>query len=360
MTNIRHNISIDPHNISVVVQGAINSNLTPLCLASIRKYLPGAEIILSTWKGMDVADLPYDIVIFNNDPGCEKHDFVYNGFNNSNRQLYSTQQGLIKASKKYVLKLRTDGVLDNNNFLNYWNKFLSRDKAFSYFNHRVLVSSVYSRLYSDSWGAPTPFHPSDFWFFGKIEDIRDYFSSTPLLPKQDMVNYNYKYPHKIPYHSSLWRFAPEQYFCIQWAKKHSSIRFDDWSDYDETNISISNKILFNNFIFLGYEQAGIFFPKHSWAFKNEDKIAGLITFDCFQKKYKELCDERYIIPIPNLAPINQSEKFKFKIKKHFLLLTDPFSRIYCFIKQFLKWVRSPFSILYYAICWSYTKLRGLK
>ena len=42
---------IDKKDISVVVQGAIDKEWTPLCLKSIRKYLPESEIILSTWGG---------------------------------------------------------------------------------------------------------------------------------------------------------------------------------------------------------------------------------------------------------------------------------------------------------------------
>ena len=41
---------IDTNDISVVVQGAIDQINTPKCLRSIRKRLPGAEIILSTWE----------------------------------------------------------------------------------------------------------------------------------------------------------------------------------------------------------------------------------------------------------------------------------------------------------------------
>lgn len=361
MTNIWHNIPINTNDISVVVQGAIVPNLTAACLLSVREHLPGAEIILSTWIGMDVSNLSYDILLLNKDVGTVKYDFIYNNFNNCNRQLYSTQQGLIKVSKKYVLKIRTDTVLENNHFLKYWDKFPARERAFQYFNHRVLVSSVYSRTNSDASGAPLPFHPSDFWFFGKTEDIRDYFSLCPLLSKADMANYQFKYPNKLPYPSPTWRFAPEQFFCISWARKHCPyIKFDDWTDYEDANIKLSHQILFNNFIFLGYEQSGIFCPKHSWTFKNEDKIAGLITYDCFQNKYRELCDGQYIVSIPNLPKINKSEEFKLKIKKHFSLLIYSFSRIYFFIKQCLKWIRSPFSILCYTICLVLTKLGKMK
>ena len=48
---------MDTKDISVIVQGAINKNETIKCLQSIRQYLPGAEIILSTWEGSNITDL---------------------------------------------------------------------------------------------------------------------------------------------------------------------------------------------------------------------------------------------------------------------------------------------------------------
>ena len=62
---------IDSKDISVVVQGAVNKNETPKCLKSIRKFLPNAEIILSTWEGSDTKNLDYDILVLNKDPKAE-------------------------------------------------------------------------------------------------------------------------------------------------------------------------------------------------------------------------------------------------------------------------------------------------
>lgn len=59
MTNV-----VSKHDISVVVQGAIDPHLTPMCLQSIRKHLPGAEIILSTWQNSRVDGLNYDKLVF--------------------------------------------------------------------------------------------------------------------------------------------------------------------------------------------------------------------------------------------------------------------------------------------------------
>ena len=168
---------ISSKEISVVVQGAIDKKLTSKCLKSIREHLPEAEIILSTWEGSNVEGLDYDILLLNQDPGGYKHDFaIYNAprsMNNFNRQLVSTLNGIKKVNRKYILKLRTDLILTNSNFLSYWNLFESRDSEYTLFKHRVLCSSIYSRENScqSGTGFPTPFHPSDFWFFGLATDL---------------------------------------------------------------------------------------------------------------------------------------------------------------------------------------------
>ena len=96
---------IKSSEISVVVQGAVDKELTPKCLLSIRKYLPEAEIILSTWEGTDVSGLSYDKVLLNKDPGA--FPYLRNSLksNNLNRYLVSSRNGIQKASKKYILKI---------------------------------------------------------------------------------------------------------------------------------------------------------------------------------------------------------------------------------------------------------------
>jgi hypothetical protein len=100
---------IDFKDISVVVQGPVigkNANKkterhTELCLESIRKYLPGAYIILSTWKGSDFSGLDYDSVVENDDPGGNiMGDFSKNCF----RQIVSSLNGLKTVKTKYALK----------------------------------------------------------------------------------------------------------------------------------------------------------------------------------------------------------------------------------------------------------------
>ena len=58
-------------DISIVVQGSVeNREETIKCLNSIRKILPQAEIILSTWEDSDIVNLDYDKLVLNKDPGA--------------------------------------------------------------------------------------------------------------------------------------------------------------------------------------------------------------------------------------------------------------------------------------------------
>ena len=50
---------IDYKDISVVIQGAVSTN-TKKTIDSIREYLPGAIVILSTWAGSNTEGLGYD------------------------------------------------------------------------------------------------------------------------------------------------------------------------------------------------------------------------------------------------------------------------------------------------------------
>lgn len=134
----------------------------------------------------------------------------------------------------------------------------------------------------------------------------------------------------------MWRYAPEQQFCLNWVKKYyPQIPFDDWSDWNEENITLSNNILYNNFIFLGYEQSGIFSMKHQEAESVKNLIQGLITYQHFQEQYKKYCDDSYLIK-------KEKKDYEYKLKVHFKRFISPFY-------NFKSWISEMFSTIYYAI-----------
>ncbi len=326
-------------DISVIVQGAIYPTLTPRCLQSIRTYLPDAEIILSTWEGSALEGLDYDCVVCSPDPGSVLHDLVYFTANNTNRQLVSTQAGLGKAQRPYTLKIRTDFELRSADFLLHWDTFPRRNTSYAFFERRVLCDVVYSKMSSSQTYRPLPFHPSDFWFFGFTSDIKAYFSGTPLLSTEELSGWQVKYPHKIPYKHAFFRYAPEQFFCFSWVKKHyPDARFADWSDWDEVNIELSSNVLFNNFIFLDYKKSGIFSIKHSHAPRKQLMIHTLITYNFFKYMY-----ELYSVP---------EDENRAHLKSIYRLQQKNFIHIQCFLhplRLLLQWGYRPLHILHHLL-----------
>ena len=323
---------IDSKDISVVVQGAIKKKEAKKCLNSIRKYLPNAEIILSTWKGSNVNNLNYDILVENEDPGA----IIFCGdiYNNINRQLLSTQNGLKKVTRQYVLKLRTDFYLAGSDFLNYFEKFPKRNEKYSLFKHRVIIPTVYSRLFSEETLLPVLFHPSDFYMFGKTEDIKAYFMNTDLAPTEDMANYDIEYSQK-PYKLATWRYTPEQYFCWSYVKQfYKDITFEHCGDYSKELKELSDNILFNNFIFLDISASSILSKKHFKSLKLDSSIPGIIFLEKFAKKYK--CDYA--------SDFNSEDLFtnKYKFNKHKYRLLD-------YVEKFNIFISEVFSFIYYGL-----------
>lgn len=327
---------INSKEISVIVQGKIYKELTPKCVKSIRNYLPDAEVILSTWEGSNVDGLDYDLLILSNDPGAVKTDLVNNVTNNQNRQLVSTRQGISKASKKYILKLRTDFILHSAKFLEYWDRFNARSDEYKIFRHKVIVSTVFSREYSDYNHRPVLFHPSDLFMFGFTEDLKGYFAGTRLATPEEMGNWQYLYPNKIPYPEAHFRYAPEQFFFLSYAKQFfPDIQFEDWSDWNETNQNLSKNILYNNFIFLDYKQAGIYAEKFAYELKNSDRVYGLITFKRYEEFYQTGgCDKAYKLS-------KRKRDYKGKLRKHYARLIAPFCKVN-------SWIGEVLAVVYYA------------
>lgn len=326
--------TIESKDISVVVQGAISHTETPKCLNSIRKYLPDAEIILSTWENADVENLDYDILVLNKDPGAVLIKNVKNKlyFNNINRQLLSTQEGLKKATRKYILKFRSDLILSNDNFLKFYDKFPIRNDDYKIFTHKILTSCLFSRfkMITKQQINYIPFHISDWWLFGLKEDINKYFKDTPLVEEPKFTKYfdlEENKNKKTPYGKERFQFAPEQYFGYScFSRNFEFIKMQDASDYNDLLMENFRKIYINNFISLEFEQSGIYLKKYSYS-KNEkffgEQYIGLYNFHRYESEYKKYCDSTYEITTHN--PLIYDEKLGYpllRIYKHIAKLIN--------------------------------------
>ncbi len=251
--------AINDSEISVVIQGPVRGNETVECIASIRRFLPKAEIILSTWEGADVEELDYDKVIFNVDPGSNGYIKIYPHpqVSNLNRQLVSTQNGIKAVQRKYCLKIRTDGKIINDNFLSLFPKYCFIDSDVSPLKARIMVEGLCTSVEGS-------FCVGDWWHFGYTEDVKKWFD-TPL--SKEKAGEIYFEDNSIrPFGAeSVCQFSPEQYIAMNFARKYCGYVGEYKHIYDDDNnlvaMSASKKMIIDYLLCVEGELAGIVLPK---------------------------------------------------------------------------------------------------
>ncbi len=176
-------------DITVVVQGPVQSmperkqdeGITKRCLLSVRHFLPGARIILSTWENQDLAGLDYDELVINEDPGTNTIGYQRDGeprYENTNRQIVSTMSGLRRADTRYAMKLRADNYLTGVGFKALQEQYRERCDEWRLLRERVVITNTLMRRYYR--GRRVAFFLSDFFDFGRTEDVANLWD-LPLL-----------------------------------------------------------------------------------------------------------------------------------------------------------------------------------
>lgn len=245
-------------DITVVVQGPVQTfqdraqepGITEKCLKSIRHYLPGATIILSTWPGQELADLDYDELVVSADPGPNIRYYKANGdphrFNN-NRQIVSSREGLKRVQTKYAVKLRSDNYLTGNHFVALQKKFTDRCDECRFLQERVVVSNVFTRQYAK--GYRVAFHLSDFFYFGLTED---------LLALWDLDLLEDTPPPTEPVDRSNFPIDCTQMFWLKALQRFDpSIQLHGLLDATPANLRLSDLCYANNLVIGSPEQIGL-------------------------------------------------------------------------------------------------------
>jgi len=249
-------MKIDSKEISVIIQGPIfnilnsGSEYTLKSILSVRKYLPDSEIILSTWKqDYDISSYKIDKLVMSDDPGGISMKLNKTLPYNLNRQILSTKNGLMVATRKYVVKLRSDSVLVNSNFLNYFSRFNIRTTENNYFSRRVLTCSISS--FNPSKKEKRLFNASDWFFFGYKEDIQKIFD----IPFQQKTDLKRKIEDNLYDHKE--NLSVEQYIWTSLIKKSLDIKFDKIYSFSLKFKCLSEHFIANNLIILSPKQLGI-------------------------------------------------------------------------------------------------------
>ena len=154
----------------IILQGpiCIKDNYTFNTIKYYRKMYPSATIILSTWKGENqeaihsIKDLGVEIIL--ND------DIPNPGVVNTNRQKYTTLNGIIRAKElglQYVAKTRTDQCLRRPHVFEFMINLLDIFTPSNNFQKKRIITLP-------TICAGDVFYPytfGDYFFFGTVEDM---------------------------------------------------------------------------------------------------------------------------------------------------------------------------------------------
>lgn len=187
-------------DLSIIIQGPI-SKFTYQLIEYITNELAQCEVILSTWDNQDLSLVNNNNikVIKSKDPGgyfSELGEHL-----NVNRQIVSSLAGIKLSKRKYVLKIRSDILIDVNKTLKLYSQYNS-ETLNGLFNEKLLVLNLTSvnpkrrkRLYAFN----------DWIYLGLRSDLLKLFSC-PLYPKKYVNYFSDNLKTNLRYNAEQWIF----------------------------------------------------------------------------------------------------------------------------------------------------------
>ena len=295
-----------------------HGHYTSKCLESARAAIPEAEIILSTWEGVNVEGLDYDKLVISKDPGYLRTDTGWT--TNLNRQIVSTRNGLANASRPFSAKIRTDTIITGSGFLNIPRNAAERLPQWAIFSERILILERFSR---DPALAPLLHHPSDIFQFGKTKDLIQLWDSLladinehqhwkpdgsrPFItPFSDMMRYN----------NFSSKYYDDQYIWLQCCRRsHHVVNLNYAWESSLEQILISESLLTANFKVCNSNEAGLRLPD-----RLEEK-GKFLSKNCYKSQDWDRLTAIYQTDRNIIGQKFRVYKVLFAIWKHLILAT---------------------------------------
>lgn len=285
-------------DITVVLQGDLRAD-TLAAIASVRRVLPGARLVLSTFAGEPVETVQgqADLLVLSQDPGALPPYTVspFAGPNNFNRQLVSTQAGLAEVKTPYTLKLRTDCMLQSDAFV----RLLETDRQGDPGSRRMLASSFYTRHPHGLSGYL--FHVSDWFIFGATEEVTRFWSA-PLMTQNDATWFE-REPHRAGSSPAARRFrarlTPEQHLCTEFGRTcgYRVPRF--LNDRSALLVREYERFLASEFVIAEPQRLGFLLPKYAHLPRSAYQTLDCVLHSDWQALFRDWAAEALT---PNAAP----------------------------------------------------------
>ncbi len=296
---------INNQDITVVVQGPVQAladrpmdeGITFRSLQSIRRFLPGARIILSTWPDQKLEGLEYDELVLCEDPGPNIYRYDPDGTPyklNNNRQIVTSREGLRHVTTRYAMKLRSDNFLVGDQFKALQQRFPRRHPEYAFFKERVVVNNTFTREYAK--GMPVVFHACDFFYFGLTQDVLalwdlPLFEDVPYDPARAGKPQGLGNPYFPPdctqkfWLAALQRFDPE-------------IHIDHLHHYSPALKRLSDLCYVNNLVIGDSDTIGLGLNSKFTGKERANRLSGHITYMSYhgwQRLYRRYCDASLVI-----------------------------------------------------------------
>lgn len=253
---------INASELSIVIQGPISDKDKVIeVISSILQIASDAEIIVSTWNSSDTSIFESYSgqvkVVLNSDPGnfLDLNGRPYN----YHRQVVSTYNGILHATRKFVLKIRTDTVMRSLDIL-YWDPGWDKEENILFGHGRCVMTNIVLR---DPAKFPQVFSLSDVVQFSKKDVLLKLWS--PGSFSECFFIHNELYRPKIwgqyTGYSRL-KYVPEQRLLIELLMRNN-VKFQQMnspSDLCYENIKLYIELLSDAFHTIDYLTCGIEFP----------------------------------------------------------------------------------------------------
>ncbi len=252
-------VPVAPAEISVIIQGDIRAQ-TADCVASVGKYLPGAEVIFATYEDAEPPAGFTGRLIRVADPG-DQPPFTRNSRavrSNMNRQIATTRAGLEAATRPYVLKLRSDAILVSDAMPRLFAEAQAADPD----RARLIVPSFFTRNPRGVSGYL--FHASDWFMFGEAARVRAFWE-TDFFPETHITWFDTR-------RHAIWstptarrfraRYTPEQHLSTGFARRLGYRVPDYVNDRSAGLLAECERFYAREFLIASPAELGCLLPKY--------------------------------------------------------------------------------------------------